>query len=196
MFGISKSGVGLVMDLFHDSRRPNKVLSSRPSLVCVDDGEVRIELVKDITVVGRDSDCDVQLEDKGVSKIHCVFFRKENSVLVRDLHSTNGTKVNGKRVRRATLVVGDVIALAGITFKLKVGYAMDENIAINEDQLPDQYPDSKVLGQESTRRTRMPETGKLTNPMLPKKKETIIDFEEDDAGVGSGNISGFEGGEP
>lgn len=80
-----------------------------------------IELDRDVTVVGRNPSCDLQLEHKTVSKIHCVLVRTDGLVLLRDLGSTNGTRVNGQRVRRAALMPDDEISVAGFRFRLHLG---------------------------------------------------------------------------
>ena len=85
------------------------------------DGGPPIELVKELTVVGRNDDCDVCIDHKSVSKLHCVLVRTDGLVLVRDLGSTNGTRVNGQRVRRAALLPNDLIGIAGYRYRVKFG---------------------------------------------------------------------------
>ncbi len=66
------------------------------------DGGPPIEIVKDLIVVGRKEECDLRLEHRSISKMHCVIVKNgRSSLLLRDLGSTNGTRVNGHRVRRA-----------------------------------------------------------------------------------------------
>jgi len=61
--------------------------------------------------VGRGSDCDVTLSDPTVSKRHLELFHQGGDVILRDLGSTNGTRVNGVGVRERTLADGDEIHL-------------------------------------------------------------------------------------
>lgn len=90
-------------------------------LVPVDGGEA-ITIDKDITVVGRQSEhCDLVLTRKSVSKIHCVIAKTDGLLFVRDLDSTNGTKVNGQRIVRGALLPGDQLAFAGEKFKVHLG---------------------------------------------------------------------------
>jgi len=92
----------------------------RARLIPVDGGPA-IELVKDLTLVGRGDDCDLRIDHKSVSKRHCVLVRTDGLVLVRDLGSTNGTRVNGLRVRRASLLPNDTFAAATFRYVVKFG---------------------------------------------------------------------------
>jgi len=85
------------------------------------DGGSPVELVKDLTVIGRGEDCDLRLDHKSVSKRHCVLVKTDGLVLIRDLGSTNGTRVNGQRVRRGSLLPNDNLSVANFRFALKFG---------------------------------------------------------------------------
>ena len=90
-------------------------------LIPVDGGEP-VTIDKDVTVVGRQSEhCDLVLTRKSVSKIHCVIAKTDGLLFVRDLDSTNGTKVNGQRIVRGALLPGDQLAFAGEKFKVHLG---------------------------------------------------------------------------
>ncbi len=77
-----------------------------------------IELERELTVIGRQDECDLKLEDKSVSKLHCVLFCDGRQVMVRDLGSTNGTRVNGQRIRRSNLTTDDQLSVAGSVFRI------------------------------------------------------------------------------
>lgn len=65
--------------------------------------------------IGRHRSCDIQTNYKNVSKQHCYFVMKENGLYVVDLDSSNGTCVNGHRIKanvHTLLCHGDVIILA------------------------------------------------------------------------------------
>jgi predicted component of type VI protein secretion system len=83
-----------------------------------------IEVGKDMTLVGRGEECDVRLEHKSVSKIHCVIVKTDGLMLVRDLGSTNGTRVNGTRVRRGMLLPNDKVSIANFHFRVLFGVAL------------------------------------------------------------------------
>ncbi len=85
------------------------------------DGGTPIEVVKDMTLVGRKEECDLRLDHKSVSKLHCVLVKTDGLLLLRDLGSTNGTRVNGQRVRRAALLPNDKLTIAGFSYKILFG---------------------------------------------------------------------------
>jgi pSer/pThr/pTyr-binding forkhead associated (FHA) protein len=85
------------------------------------DGGPSFDIVKDLIVVGRKEDCDLRLEHKSVSKLHCVIVKTDGLLLLRDLGSTNGTRVNGTRVRRAALLPNDQLGIAHFKFRVCLG---------------------------------------------------------------------------
>jgi predicted component of type VI protein secretion system len=104
---------------------PEKVaLNMRAQLVPLDGGSP-IDLPRDVTLVGRKEDCDLRLDHKSVSKLHCVIVKTDGLLLVRDLGSTNGTRVNGQRIRRAALLPGDKLTVAGFHYRILLGAAAE-----------------------------------------------------------------------
>jgi pSer/pThr/pTyr-binding forkhead associated (FHA) protein len=77
------------------------------------------ELSSAETLIGRNPTTDITLLDDGISREHAVILLDEDSgeYVVEDLQSTNGTKVNGKRVRSAALQSGDLIELGRTRFQ-------------------------------------------------------------------------------
>jgi pSer/pThr/pTyr-binding forkhead associated (FHA) protein len=121
------------------------------------DGGPSIDLLKDMTLFGRDEDCDVRLDHKSVSKLHCVVVKTDGLLLLRDLGSTNGTRVNGQRVRRAALLPNDTVAIANMKYIVKFGVELEKMEKeepkgrkdaaahqLRRNALPDVYPESKA----------------------------------------------------
>jgi pSer/pThr/pTyr-binding forkhead associated (FHA) protein len=80
-------------------------------LVPVGGGDT-IPLLKASLVVGRRETCDVVLRFGNVSGQHCQLLMENGYWFVQDLHSQNGTKVNGHRVVRKRLDPGDLLSMA------------------------------------------------------------------------------------
>ena len=67
--------------------------------------------VADELTIGRAAGCQIPLDDSYASQLHARLFRRNGDVLVEDLGSTNGSKVNGARVKQQALADGDEITL-------------------------------------------------------------------------------------
>jgi pSer/pThr/pTyr-binding forkhead associated (FHA) protein len=90
-------------------------------LIPVDGGQP-ITLNRDITIVGRKSGfCDLVVDRSSISKLHCVIIKTDGLLYIRDLASTNGTKVNGQKVTRGALLPGDELSFASIKFRVHLG---------------------------------------------------------------------------
>jgi pSer/pThr/pTyr-binding forkhead associated (FHA) protein len=66
-------------------------------------------------VVGRSPESDFVIDDRTVSRRHAAIHREGYLWIVEDLGSKNGTRVNGKPVRRGALVPGDEIGFGAAT---------------------------------------------------------------------------------
>jgi transcriptional regulator of acetoin/glycerol metabolism len=60
-------------------------------------------------VIGRGSHCDASLQRARVSRQHAEIVRKGPLLTIRDLGSTNGTNVNGRKIEHASIGSGDVV---------------------------------------------------------------------------------------
>ena len=71
------------------------------------------------TLIGRNPNTDITLLDEGISREHAlVLYDAElDRYTIEDLQSTNGTKVNGKRVRSAELQPGDTLQVGNTLFE-------------------------------------------------------------------------------
>ena len=87
-------------------------------LVCLD-GHADISLDRDVVVVGRHQWCDARIYSPRVSRRHCCLALGRDGVLVRDLGSTNGTRINGQRVDQGVLRPGDELSIAHCRYHLE-----------------------------------------------------------------------------
>lgn len=67
--------------------------------------------IKNYITLGRASRCSLTLKDRKLSRIHCEIIRFEESFILVDLQSQNGTKVNEKNVYEAILKNKDIIEI-------------------------------------------------------------------------------------
>ena len=97
-------------------------------LVALDEGQ-DIVLDRVMVVVGRHPACDARLDSLRVSRHHCCMMQESGEVVVRDLGSTNGIRINGQRVEMGRLKPGDELSIAHIRYRLDNGQAHDQTLA-------------------------------------------------------------------
>ena len=129
------------------------------------DGGAAFTINRDVTVVGRSSDlCDLTIDQGSISKLQCLIAKTDGLLFIRDLASTNGTKVNGQRVTRGALLPGDELTFASIKFRVHLGPSVpgeddeevfgldEETVEINARDMPDGRFRARRLGPEQQRR--------------------------------------------
>lgn len=77
------------------------------------------------TTIGRLSDNDIVVESSSVSKVHCKITNElDDRYLIVDMGSTNGTKVNGRKLQpgiETPLIHGDTVTLCEHSFFFLLG---------------------------------------------------------------------------
>lgn len=83
----------------------------------------KITITKSLTIIGRVKEVvDIDLpDDDQVSRHHAAVVFANGEFVIEDLDSTNGTFLNGKRIKRAPLEPGAEVRVGRRTFKLLVG---------------------------------------------------------------------------
>lgn len=82
-------------------------------------GNLAVRLKGQSLMVGRLSCCDVELPLPTVSSHHCRLVCRGSRWYIEDLASRNGTFMNGKKVERARLHVGDEIQIGEFAFRVQ-----------------------------------------------------------------------------
>ena len=77
-----------------------------------------IPLLKTVLTVGRRESADIVLRFPNVSGQHCQLSLVNGVWMVKDLHSSNGIKVNGSRVTEQKLQSGDKLSVAKHEFEI------------------------------------------------------------------------------
>jgi diguanylate cyclase (GGDEF)-like protein len=85
----------------------------------------RFPLDRDEVVLGRGSDCDVQIDRDSVSRRHCRVFRVGDQWFAEDLQSTNGSYVNDVPIQRAPLRDSDFLKIGAAIFKFLTGAGVE-----------------------------------------------------------------------
>jgi predicted component of type VI protein secretion system len=86
-----------------------------------ENGDPPIPITRDLVIVGRRSYCDIVIEHSSLSKRHCVIVKTDGLLVIRDLISTNGTKVKGQKIRWAALLPDDRISFGAYKMRVYLG---------------------------------------------------------------------------
>ena len=106
-----------VRSLVQGERAPGDLLVMEPGESGLEAGE-RIPLLS-TTSVGRDSSNDIVLDDTFISAAHATVTWNGKGWVLTDAGSTNGTRLNGKDVRRpVAMKPGDIVEFGQIKFKM------------------------------------------------------------------------------
>lgn len=95
--------------------------------------------------VGRHPDNDFTIEHSTISSVHCEMVLKDSGVTLRDLESTNGTFVNGERIREIELIPGQIVRLGDVELLVET---TDAKIAIPAFSNPDLPAPPKVRSED------------------------------------------------
>ena len=90
-----------------------------PQLVALTEGP-NITLDKPIVLIGRHQECDVQIPSRKISRRHCCLAQVNDHLVVRDLCSTNGVRINGVRVLEGNLNAGDELTIGNFRFQVNL----------------------------------------------------------------------------
>ncbi|MSR30737.1 MAG: FHA domain-containing protein [Gemmataceae bacterium] len=142
------------------------------------EGGKTVDLTRDLTLVGRKDDCDLRIDHKSISKFHCIIAKLEKELLVRDLGSTNGTKVNGQRIRRAILNSNDCLAIANIPFKVQITNESPPAAFNHDVTLMSQEEEEVVVAEEVVEEKMGEKKGSDSDEsrVIPKPMDKINDL--------------------
>ncbi|MBX7113355.1 MAG: FHA domain-containing protein [Myxococcaceae bacterium] len=129
-------------------------------------------------VIGRTSGIEVQLTDQSVSRRHVELVVSDTGVLLRDLQSGNGTKVNGEKVAERLLVHGDVITIGKTQLRLVDEVAAFEKLrAETEAKEQEEQAKSEAAAQAKA------------------EEEAVAGANADDGAASGEAVAGEDGGE-
>jgi len=79
------------------------------------DGQVQRLEEDQAIVIGRDRSCQLCIDDPQISRHHARVLRRADSITIEDLNSSNGTFLNGVRIKTGTLKTNDLVTLGRFT---------------------------------------------------------------------------------
>ncbi|HEX7837799.1 MAG TPA: sigma-54-dependent Fis family transcriptional regulator, partial [Kofleriaceae bacterium] len=81
----------------------------------------RAQVGSEIARIGTADGNDLVLADRTVSRFHCEVVLRGEAILIRDCGSTNGTLIDGVRVREAEIPPGTLVRIGGSAFRVELG---------------------------------------------------------------------------
>src|ERR1041385_4601424 len=160
-------------------------------LVALTEGP-NILLDKPILLLGRHPECDIQIESRKISRRHCCIAQVEDYLIVRDLGSTNGIRINGVRVLEGKLRPSDELTIGNVRYKVRwetieqqqqkaremprVDLVNDDALESCEDPIPLAEPREKGgrVPTGSPAKLADPRSQPVPVPALAEMEESII----------------------
>jgi predicted component of type VI protein secretion system len=155
-----------------------------------DNGDPPIPIVRDVTVVGRREYCDVVIPHHSLSKRHCVLVKTDGLLVIRDLATTNGTKVKGQKVRWAALLPDDRVSLGA--YKMRIYLGPDDMPSPSEQYQARTQVGGRAAAPVAAARGSMPSTSHWPAVSAPVRPDVPVGFPEPSRNL----ISAFPGGAP
>jgi DNA-binding winged helix-turn-helix (wHTH) protein len=107
-FGLGYSFCGEVVE--HAMRR--QVPLGAPQFL-LEIGERRVTVLQGTSTLGRGADCDIVIPDQSVSRLHARLHVTGNVAEIEDVHSKNGTRVQGERIAERVVLAPNLILTFG-----------------------------------------------------------------------------------
>jgi len=85
----------------------------------IKEGGPSVVLQRPVLLVGRHPECDWRLNLPKISRRHCCFALANDRVILRDLGSRNGVRVNGREIAETQLFRGDEVAIGPLLFRVE-----------------------------------------------------------------------------
>lgn len=104
-----------------------------PLLVAVSEG-INIPLDKPIVLIGRHQECDIQIPSSKISRRHCCIALVADHLVIRDLGSTNGIRINGVKVVGGNLQANDELIIGNMCYLVKLTAEADSTVRAQPPQ--------------------------------------------------------------
>jgi pSer/pThr/pTyr-binding forkhead associated (FHA) protein len=130
---------------------------------------LKIPIDKAIIFIGRHPECDVVItRSRMISRKHCALVQINNTLVIRDLGSTNGVRVNGHRVRKeAPFRPGDTVTIGDIDYVVKAVKSPEPERRPNREH----HQDARSAGETPARTQPAPEYSMEIPVAIPEEEE-------------------------
>jgi len=97
-------------------------LEKTPTLIIMDGTDTGkiFKLNSPAMSIGRESNTDICLNDKSVSRKHCLLINSDSSITLIDLESSNGTMINSNKIEKEQLENGDKITIGQTVLRYEI----------------------------------------------------------------------------
>jgi predicted component of type VI protein secretion system len=131
-----------------------------------------VPVVRDEITIGRQEGNTVRLLERNVSRRHARLFRENGRLLIQDLDSFNGIRVNGRKIRAPTAIKeGDLVEVADYELTLQGNLdaaSRDAAEVAHPISLPEPIQQADPVARGSG---DVPSTGEVAKPLHPEARE-------------------------
>ncbi len=125
-----------------------------------------VPIQRPVMLVGRHPECDVRLDSPKISRRHCCLALAYDRVLITDLGSRNGLRVNGVVVEQVQLFPGDEVAIGPFLYRLE-----------DPDAVATPSPSAKSVSKPSKAKSKKPAVDRP--PSLPSLPDDVVNTSDD-----------------
>ena len=146
-------------------------------LVALNDGP-NILIDKPILLLGRHPECDIQIDSRKISRRHCCIAQVHDYLVVRDLDSTNGIRINGVRVIEGKLQTGDELTVGSTRYRVSWEEAADRRPARVQAPSPKLLDDDDML-EECDEPVALPDPEARPKPLPKGRRDDSFGIPDD-----------------
>ena len=116
-------------------------------------------------VIGRGDECHIRPNSSWVSRQHCILHVGDDGIHLKDLGSTNGTLVNGRRIMSEHyLNDGDDVQIGPLVFRLSLAETVDLHEALPGETAEHCIDTAETRALTDTDKSRMAQTDEIPSP--------------------------------
>lgn len=124
-------------------------------------------------VIGRSSRCDVSVQNRRVSRKHCMLRCKDNVFFLKDLESKNGTYIDGEEIQESRLNPGQAFKIGGWSVRVRTDETISE---MSEETL--EGPDVAEQGAGPSSAKNQSDSNNISKNEVPDTRKDIERNEE------------------